>query len=181
MLSKLYFVLILFIILSSICCKTNRPEYRSLIKKARDINSSIPDVKWRIHQYYYSDVEDYFALLSEQKDTSYFLKMYKSNLPDSIAVRRFYLYFEKTYTIKDTVYKLILDSSDTLCYYRYPINNPEEKDFIVGKYHYLFSNTQELEKFSLGQYNYFITHQDSLIKIRGNDLPELPNDTTYAK
>lgn len=162
------------------CCKPNNCPYSSSLKNAKDLNSNIPDVKWEVYQYYFSDVEDYFALLSEQDDTSYYLRMFKSNLPDSILHRKFYLLFEKEYTKTDTTYKLIMDT-DTLCYFKYPVYDSSQKYFIVGKYYYLFSDPCEMERFTICQHSFFQVHLDSLVKIKGNELPELPCDSTYLE
>jgi hypothetical protein len=61
---------------------------------------------------------------------------------------------------------------DTLMYYRTRINDSTKMlvEFYRGKYYY-DSKTLNLNE---GQVEYFIEHWDSLIRIEGTDLPELP-------
>jgi hypothetical protein len=44
------------------------------------------------------------------------------------------------------------------------------KEFIVGEYYYKY----KFNELNNGQKKYFENHRDSLINLRGNDLPELP-------
>lgn len=46
----------------------------------------------------------------------------------------------------------------------------ENMNFIRGKYYYLY----KYGRYNWKQRKYFELHQDSLIKVRGNALPELP-------
>lgn len=45
-------------------------------------------------------------------------------------------------------------------------------DFTVGKYYYVYLHNGV----NLAQQQYFMVHKDSLLKIRGNNLPNLPED-----
>jgi len=161
-------------------CKPKDKLYTPLLNMAKAVNKNIPDVNWEVLQSYSTDIEDYIALSYNQHDTSFFLRLYKSNLSDTLSLRKFYLIFEKSYSINDTVYKLIMDT-DTLCYYKYPAFDSIQKSFFVGKYYFQYSDPYEMERFKLGQHSFFQNHLDSLVKIRGNDLPELPCDSSFIE
>lgn len=63
---------------------------------------------------------------------------------------------------------------DTLCYY---FENKGVRDFVFGKYYYLYE-IERLESDDFDpepeQIDYYYKYRDSLRKVHGNDLPELP-------
>lgn len=82
------------------------------------------------------------------------------------------LKFWKRFNDDSYEYHLLMNI-DTLYFYITPINKSEEKYFFQGKYYYMYSSPREY-KFKECQYKYFIENMDSLIKVKGNDLPDLP-------
>lgn len=178
--SRIIYLLTYIAMVCLFSCSTQNEPYQELLQRAKQLNNIIPTSKWYVEQYYFTDIEDYFALRTSINDTSYYLRLYKSNMPDSLVSRRFYLLLEKKFKIGDTLYNLIMDT-DTLCYYKHPIYDSNEKFFYVGKYYFLYSDPDEMERFSLCQHYFFQNHIDSLVRIKGNDLPELPCDSSYQE
>lgn len=60
---------------------------------------------------------------------------------------------------------------DTLYYYKATLFGDMHKIFITGKYYYEYEN----HELSNNQRKYFLNHYDSLLRVKGNKLPELPD------
>ncbi len=60
---------------------------------------------------------------------------------------------------------------DTLYHYKATLFGDMHKIFIRGKYYYKYIN----HELSNNQRKYFLNHYDSLIRVKGNKLPELPD------
>lgn len=66
----------------------------------------------------------------------------------------------------------VYDLHDRLKYwYLYDAKDESKKKFIIGKYLFLY----EKGGLNAGQDKYFEAHQDSLSKIKGDNLPDLPD------
>jgi hypothetical protein len=80
------------------------------------------------------------------------------------------LAYQKEFLQGDRNYVVLYGRSDTLYYY-FTNAGSTQKEFVMGEYNYRGSHLgfdQEQEKF-------YILHKDSLDKVRGNRLPNLPN------
>lgn len=82
--------------------------------------------------------------------------------------------YSKEFSTKQHRHHLLFDKRDTLYhYYSSEIKENSSKTFIVGGYYFksITHNSMTFEERS-----FFRTHRDSLVKIKGNDLPKLPNN-----
>ena len=108
--------------------------------------------------------DELYQFIKQDGDTSKALQLIYIPKEDRIV-------FHLQRTFYDSTHKHHLESNtDTLFYYRSPLDNEYELEFITGKYQYLYSRL----KLSEGQHCFFEMHKDSLRSIRGNDLPPLP-------
>jgi len=78
--------------------------------------------------------------------------------------------YKKNFQVDDKLkYFVRMNSTDTLL--AYFEKNSGDKFFVAGEYYYKFMSLN----LDSGQRKYFMLYKDSLTRIRGNDLPELPN------
>jgi hypothetical protein len=123
--------------------------------------------------------ESVYTLNKQIDDTTFILKFHYFKKFPKINRDTTYYHYEiyKTFSDNKYQYKLGLLKTDTLFYYKSPMNNLEDKIFILGKYYYL-SIAGEL---STKQKIFFVENIDSLIKVRGDDLPPLPEAAIKGK
>jgi hypothetical protein len=128
--------------------------------------------QWNLVSYDSSYGEMRFTLIRNLKDTVYWLSFSKQ-LPDTIFNfdDSYYLinYYIKEYADDNYRHHLRM-ANDTQYYYKKPLNNLDSLIFIKGKYQYLFNKG----KLSSNQLDYFMLNKDSLRKVKGDSLPELP-------
>ncbi|MCK4638295.1 MAG: hypothetical protein KAT33_02635 [Bacteroidales bacterium] len=102
-----------------------------------------------------------FQIIRDKNEMKYFVNNHRYEFSDSLYFHEIYIY-----------------GRDTLCYFVQNKDNMIDKYFIIGKYYYQYeidkSDHSKLYSSSKGQSTYYLLNKDSLIKIRGNDLPELP-------
>lgn len=161
-----YFVLGLIIVLSFGCNNKKRQLKDHLERINSQEITSIEPNNWTI-KHYYKDDYIFYQLHKKVADTilNFEFEYYKEY--DKYVILDYNkLYFD---TNNKFYYSLQL-KKDTLYYYRMRDPSSIEKEFIVGKYYYLWKFNQLTQ----GQKDYFIKHRDSLIKVRGNELPKLP-------
>lgn len=81
----------------------------------------------------------------------------------------FLVRYDKTFPClgNDTCF-VAIDMHDTLYFYR---GHGSRKFFYVGEYAYKYSTGLEFEEH---EFDYFTLHEDSLRKVRGDNLPQLP-------
>ena len=116
---------------------------------------------------YYTGGFYYFK--KREKDTLYLLGFeYYSSKHDTIFIpKEFYKRYEN-----DAFQHVILfgENGDTLFHYKADLFGSLKKVFISGKYYYQVLFFEINSK----QLKYFEKHKDSLIRVKGNNLPELP-------
>jgi hypothetical protein len=79
--------------------------------------------------------------------------------------------YSKGYEINDTVFIVVLENClDTIRFYKFPKGDRTNPIFMIGKYSHLFMIGELTSK----QNNYYIKYLDSLTRVRGDDLPPLP-------
>lgn len=105
-----------------------------------------------------------YNLHKKDGDTAKALSFFRSNIGSSVKE------YLKIYPTQngDTFY-LKMISDDTLYLYK---QNKSLKNFVVGEYGYKYTSML-LKDFEL---DYYLKHEDSLRMIRGNNLPQLPNE-----
>ncbi len=123
---------------------------------------------WRLKHFFENDEFEYFIADYQKPDTSITLKFkhFKANGKCKIDE-----YYKRYLDIDDDCNYILKWCYDTLYFYNYDFDNEDwNRKFIVGKYYYLYENNQ-LNPY---QRKYFELYRDSLIKVRGDDLPRLP-------
>lgn len=166
---------LLFILL--IGCKSNELKTHLLVLKKT--NTYIDLDNWKlIQKIEYNSKHKDFVLEKQKKDTSFIL-CFSYLKEDSIS---YYIQrFIKSYSSKGFYYEMSLSENDTLYFFKFKKTNKMEKpgfytdinllDFSFGKYYYMHEHSM----FNMGQDDYFQKHKDSLIKIKGNNILELPD------
>ena len=163
-------------ILSSIlfaCGQDSISKHLSLLQKE---NSKIKLTGWSVKQEHSSDIEEYYCLIKQERDTfhlltfSYFPNVKKYKLEDYI----------ESYVDRGVYHELSLLNNDTLYYYTAKKNSNslkndelvkiDELDFKLGWYYYLYTHG----KYNWEQKEYFESNRDSLVQIKGTNLPQLP-------
>jgi hypothetical protein len=143
------------------------------------INNQIDRNGWNVVFDSQSEEESFYGLDKQVSDTTISLGFSCARQNEGV----YYIIdgFTKTF-VKDSLYfELSLHNYDTL-YFFSRLNAFKNKslqhyyidslNFIVGKYYYL----NQHEKYTSGQKKFFMKHKDSLLKIRGNTLPPLPEE-----
>jgi hypothetical protein len=127
---------------------------------------------WQILQHDYWSNNIFYSLVRRTPDTVYYLDI---NIVqhDSIWNPGEIVYsvsaFRKVF--RNEGFEYVLNGlRDTNYYYKYPRNNPDSLVFITGKYYYLY----RYNLLNFNQKNYYLKHADSLNKIKGNNLPIIP-------
>ena len=145
-----------------IACKNRKEELLKRIKAHVDTEG------WEelLPMNEYPGGDKHYQLTKEDGDTTKVLQLIYIPKEDRIA-------FQLYRTFEDAGYKYeLVSSTDTLYYYMSPLNNEDELDFFIGKYHFLYS--RRIGELTEGQRCYYDMHIDSLKAIKGNNLPPLP-------
>lgn len=144
------------------------------------IDSQIPKNDWKVLQFI-DDNEGWgkeYLVKANNKDTGVVVKF--TYIGDTKSDAYFLTKHLKQYFHNGYYWEVSLKNGDTLYFYRNkdeiynqrpekPIS-PETNIFIVGKYYFDWVRG----RMKYGQRLYFEKHRDSLIKVRGNNLPPLP-------
>jgi hypothetical protein len=166
---KLFIVLLTFI-----SCINPQDSTEIDFGQLQKINPLIDETGWEvIKSDRWTNIIEY-TLTKKNKDTTCLL-MFRKFLHDSIfnpgSDSYGLVFFTKKFRDSEFGY-VVSFASDTNYYYKYPLQKPDSMIFIVGKYLYM----AYYYKLSKGQRSYYFAHKDSLRKIRGDDLPELPEN-----
>lgn len=175
--------IVLLSIFLLIGCATNNLETH--LKEIQKENSQIEVKGWDVNKNSTTDIETYYSLRKQIGDTTYSLSFsYFKNGNDKFYKIDDYI---KSYSVNDSVYEMALLNSDTLYFFKcssaslnkapgIPVEFNNLK-FEVGKYYYMYKRG----RLNWGQKEYFENNMDSLTRIRGNDLPELPDLRLHKK
>ncbi|MGD9992551.1 MAG: hypothetical protein AB7S69_04560 [Salinivirgaceae bacterium] len=129
---------------------------------------------WHCSNYSKSSCFERFTINSEQNDSIWsisFLYWENEFLEKHIQNRYKIIEYSVSYCLKGREYFITRNSNnDTIMYFSYPKNNRDAMTFFVGKYTNLFENIELTPR----QLNYYLKYQDSLIFVKGNNLPPLP-------
>ena len=158
---------------SSFSCTQESRKYtlNGHLENLRVINPSIDqNNKWEVDRVFDSDRQvifqlsrNYEPLPDKEKLIFHFYKDSSNYLIES---------YHKEYLL-DTVLYVIEMNKDTVYFYHSDLERKGERYFILGKYAFQFSN----KELSPGQRRYYMLKYDSLDRVRGNDLPPLPEIT----
>jgi len=112
----------------------------------------------------------YYYYKKKAKDTLYLLhfEYYDSKYDTVFIPDEFYKRYEN-----DAFQHVILfgKNGDTLFHYKADLFRSLKKVFLSGKYYYQYIFFEEMNN---KQRDFFIMHKDSLIHVKGHDLPKLP-------
>lgn len=163
------------VFISSIGCSSDERIERHL-QTLHEINSNISTGQWKVLDGFVDEQEEHFELEKQRADTdtSYCLSFSYFPLSEKYVIDGFSQSFKK----KDNYYhEMSIHNNDTIYHFfcteavskerMIPIN---ERHFITGKYYYLYHDGWLSEQ----QMRYFELHEDSLTKVRGNSIIELP-------
>lgn len=177
-LSKILLVPVLLLI----SCNTDDLELQLL--EMQKENNQIELKGWEVKQKFTNAQVTEYSLRKMIGDTTYsFSFSFFKNGNDKLYNIDDYI---KSYSVNDSTYEMALLNSDTLYFFKcssaslnkasgIPIESNNLK-FEVGKYYYMYKRG----RLNWGQKQYFETNKDSLIRVRGNDLPELPDLRLYS-
>lgn len=169
----------IFLVLLFCGCKITK--LRRHLEKIHSIDESIDTRGWSIRHYSKFEDAELYNLVKRVDDTTFRFEFwyYDSNSTWYSRTRQHYqideyyitylknqLYNETLLLKGDTMYSYSCDTSD----YKLVYDDISNLDFEVGKYYFL----SKFCHISYGQREYFNQHMDSLVRIRGNNLPELP-------
>ena len=161
-----------FIFILVACSDSNnlKKHLEILTKK----NNRIDINEWTIVQKIEIDERLYYSLKKEKGDTTFSLGFTYFETDDSYYIDDFI----KKYYSDSTYIEMALWNNDTLYCFTYDaqrcrMGKPmlfKKMNFVTGKYYYSYKRG----KLSWEQRKYFDANRDSLIFIKGNNLPELP-------
>ncbi|MCB2196743.1 MAG: hypothetical protein KQH79_12845 [Bacteroidetes bacterium] len=155
-----FFIVLFMVIISFSTCKQEK-----LVNELKS-KSDFIEGKWKFKEVFPGNYE-----ITQTKGSEYSKVAFTKN--DILGVALTY-HFKKT-RISDEKYRVKYFSfSDTLCVFDEMKNG--ERTFFKGKYYYYYVILRLNKEFTptRGQIDYYYNFQDSLINIRGNDLPDLP-------
>lgn len=162
--------ILLFISIGS-SCQLKNDELATHFFNIRKINKNIPPGEWKTILNYPAFGKEFYQMCLEKEDSIYNLEFNVKKSEDSVYEYKI-IRFSKEYSDNKYYFELLMDS-DTIYFYKAPLTNLSKKIFTVGKYYYMYA-TPEGYIYPLCQRKFFRSHRDSLIKVRGNNLPELP-------
>ncbi len=135
----------------------------------------IDTIGWKYYPWYLKNYTKIIPDLQNSIIKTDFDTVYKHSFEIELNEKdTFYIPRElyKKYESEGFLYILSLGkSSDTLYFYKAALFDDLHKIFIRGKYYYKYIN----HELSNNQRKYFLNHYDSLIRVKGNKLQELPD------
>lgn len=168
---KTIYILIITI-LFLISCKNNE-SYETYMSDIRQIYPQIKEGEWYIYNRQEFDDEKLYQQQLIQNDTAYNLNLSvfsKEMMKEFNFENKYNVELYKEYSDSVYKYELKMNNSDTVHYFRTPINKENERFYFIGKYRYLFEEKQ----LNPCQVDYYLKHTDSLNKVKGNNVPDLP-------
>ncbi len=148
------------------------------LKNLKELNNQIDTKGWEVKNHSKGLMSEDYALKKQVGDTLILLSFsYFEDIENGLYKIDKYT---KSYYSESFYYEMELHNNDTLYFFRYRkdeiIYKPvfylskDKMEFVTGKYYYL----RKSGKYNFGQMEYFELHKDSLTKIRGNSLEDLP-------
>lgn len=158
----------IFVEISLISCKETDEFYINQIIKLSDFISNKEG--W---EYSFKDPKNRTFIIQKGNEDKYSEVKFKVDdfKGEEYIILEYHFSKEKS---NNSFKYLYFSKSDTLCSY---YQKDTEKDFVFGKYYYLYEierlKSEDFDPHAL-QVDYYYKNRDSLIDVRGNDLPELP-------
>lgn len=163
----------------SICLSCSDHTIEEHLIQLNKINNQIDTDDWQVTLNAHSETESFFGLRKQVSDT--IISLGFSCLRKDSGIYYIIDGFTKSFENDDLYHEWSMYNYDTLYFFRRRIGLKNDSvhlvpidslDFTVGKYYYLYLHNGV----NLAQQQYFMVHKDSLLKIRGNNLPNLPED-----
>ncbi|MDP3912982.1 MAG: hypothetical protein Q8R96_04500 [Bacteroidota bacterium] len=180
---SIFFIFFIHLVLNA--CSQERysglkPELELHLSKIVIFCPAINTDGWNIADYDNDSCSSTFHVIKNEQDTTMelsFIYFHKGNRCP-FSDKYYFNFFSKNYSIGDTIYSIGFENcSDTLYYCKWNKTKEKEKEFIVGKYYWQSLRGQ----YSVEQSNYYLLKRDSLDKIRGNNLSDLPELKSISK
>ncbi len=168
---KKYWGINVFCFAFFISCNNQVPK-KDLKELQKQNSQVIVTDKW-IYSFSSNSKEDrYCGAQFQKKDTTYYFEYRFSK-----HTKKYYIHdFIKSYTEKGIYYEMELFNNDTL--YSFHRNTEDSrawlfnnKIFSTGKYYYMVKNGIDMNP---KKHKFYLQHKDSLIHVKGNNLPPLP-------
>jgi len=151
--------------------------------KLRKKNTQIHLNGWTIEKQVLTSEEEYFSLGKVEKDTFY--KCVFTYFP---IVNKYNVdLFAKSYVENGIYHEISLHNNDTLYYFTSKKSSNslkngdfikmEDRNFKLGWYYYLYKHGE----LNMKQKQFFEQNKDSLIQLRGNNLPYLLRTQGYSE
>lgn len=153
-------------------CSSQEIELKQHLINLKERYPTISTSGWNILNYEQGPNTICFTLQRKNLDTIVFMESCKV-LHDSIwnPGEEFYVitHYAKEYIMNEFKH-ILYGITDTNYHIKSPLEKPDSIIFISGKYFYQRRNGL----LNRNQETFYINHSDSLDKLKGNDLPELP-------
>ena len=165
--NKSYLIITIFLLF--VGCTNEERQLKICLDEINDRGiTKVDKIGWTLNYYIDKDKSTFYEISNKVADTliNFSFRHYKDN--DKYIIEDYNKFYKNK---KDNCFYSLQLKKDTLYYYKMrDLSSQLAKEFIVGKYYYQYIYNQ----LKLGQKRYFELHVDSLIKIRGNNLPKLP-------
>lgn len=161
---------LLIVLMISSCEAQERSPSTNELKVIKMIYPEIDTVGWK--QISQNDPTCYRL---DNVDTSFVITIILSECKKNVIISDIVLLtLTKVFTVDNYEHTLCLSFSDTLYHYRKAKGNKAKKEFFSGWYYYKYNLSKE--QYTVGQKAFFELHKDSLTKLKGNNLPTLPEN-----
>jgi len=166
------FLIFILICVFAISCSGQEGTLNKHLNMLHKRYPMISKTGWKVLESYNHRNLINFSLSNEIMDTLIYMEFSKV-IHDSIwnPGEEFYTITAYSKIFKEGQYEHVINGiPDTNYHIMYPISNRDSIIFISGKYYYQF----RYNKINSKQENFYIDNHDSLNKLKGNALPELP-------
>jgi len=173
-----HFIITVIILSFSFFWGCSESKLKKHLKEIQKQNNKVMLDGWEVvQQYSFTPSDENYVLKQMIGDTTiYFSFSYLNEGEGKYTINN----FEKSYYKNNYYYEIVLQNSDTIYFFKCDSllkNKPgfyycdiTKLDFYIGKYYYLFMSN----RMKRSEQKYFVKNSDSLIKIKGNNTPELP-------
>ncbi len=151
------------------CISENRKVHKHIKEINTQYNLDLDELGWSARQPFKRKVFTEYTVTKRESDTLIKLVYRHYNQINKYEIDQ----YEKSYWDKNAQYNYYVEldvNLDTLYYYRTSDPTHWIREFMIGGYYFKYRN----DLLTKGQKKYYKLHKDSLMRVRGNDLPPLP-------
>jgi len=164
---KIIFLFTIAFLMSSCDLETKQMKEHVLNIYSETQLSDLQKYDWRVMHFFENDMLEYYIIDYQNFDTSFKFKFNYYKDEGKYEIEGYNKWYLNT---NDGIFYSLYWCYDTLCFYKVIDTIGLHKEFIVGKYNYMFDNNQ----LTPNQEKYFKRHKDSLTRVRGDSLAKLP-------